>query len=363
MTFKNQKTTCITLLLTFFIISGYGQINLEKKIDSLLQPKFKPQESGAVAMVSKNGTILYKKAFGMANLELEVPMKTNHVFEIGSMTKQFTAISILMLMEQGKLKLEDDITKYIQDYPTHGQHISIHHLLTHTSGIKSYTSIKAFYEITKNDLTPKELIDFFKNEPIDFNSGEDYKYNNSGYIILGQIIEMVSNKTYEEFIEDNIFHPLEMKASFYGSQKSIIKNKASGYNFKNDQYFNSPYISFTLPYAAGSLMSTVDDLIKWQNAIKNNLLISESTKQKAFTNYTLSNGEPINYGYGWNIKTIEDIKIYEHGGMIPGFKSMAIYIPSEDVYIVILTNCDCNSPTEITRTIASEIINTFEIKK
>jgi len=157
--------------------------------------------------------VLYRKAFGMANLELSVPMGVENVFEIGSITKQFTAVSILMLMEQGKLNLEDEITKYIPDYPTHGKKITIHHLLNHTSGIKSYTSMKSFIATAAIDKTPEELIDVFKNEPMDFDPGEKWLYNNSGYIILGHIIEEISGKSYEDFVTANIFNPLKMENS------------------------------------------------------------------------------------------------------------------------------------------------------
>jgi len=361
MSFINQKTTVLIVIFFFLLISGYTQETLESKIDSLLEAKYKPNDPGAVAMVSQKGNILYQKAFGKANLELDVPMTTENVFEIGSMTKQFTAISILMLMEQGKLKLDDYITKYIPEYPMHGQKITIHHLLTHTSGIKRYTSMKSLRDIAKNDLTPKELVDFFKNEPMEFDAGEQFKYNNSGYIILGYIIEIISGKSYADFIEENIFEPLEMHSSLYASHSKIILNRAYGYQSKDNDYKNAMYISLTLPYSSGSLMSTTKDLLNWQQGLKNSKLISHESLEKAFTNYTLNNGSYIDYGYGWNIKNILGVTTYEHGGSIFGFKSMSVYIPSDDIYVVILTNCDCNSPTKITKQIAETIITNFKI--
>ena len=279
--------------------TSYAQ-NLESKIDSLLLEKYHPNAPGATFLISRNGNIIYKKAFGLANLELNVPMESDNVFEIGSMTKQFTAISILMLMEKGKLNLDDEITKFIPDYPTNGYKITIHHLLSHTSGIKSYTSMKKLNNISKQDLTPLELIDFFKNEPIDFVPGEKFKYNNSGYVILGYIIEKVTGQSYANFVEEQIFKKLKMTASQYASNSDVIHNRASGYQ-DNEGYINTREISFTLTYSAGSLMSSVNDMFTWQEAIKNNLLICKETTEKAFTNFTLNNGEPINYGYGWNI--------------------------------------------------------------
>jgi CubicO group peptidase (beta-lactamase class C family) len=348
------------LLLVITVLSlnsqsiGYAQ-NLESNIDSLLQEKYPQNAPGATFLIAKKGNIIYKKAFGLSNLELNVSMQPDNVFEIGSMTKQFTAIGILMLMEKEKLNLHDEITKFIPGYPTNGHKITIHHLLTHTSGIKSFTSMKELNAISKKDLTPIELIDFFKNETIDFVPGEKFKYNNSGYVILGYIIETITGQSYADFVEEQIFKELEMTASQYASRSEVIQNRASGYHNK-DGYINNREVSFTLPYSSGSLMSTVNDMFKWQEAIKNNLLISKETTEKAFTNYKLNNGEHINYGYGWHIKAINGIPIREHGGSIFGFKSMGVYLPDADIYVIGLNNCDCNSPTKITRKIAELII-------
>ena len=348
--FLKYLLLAITVLSLNSQSTGYAQ-NLESTIDRFLQEKYPSNAPGATFLISKNGNIVYEKAFGLANLELNVPMETENVFEIGSMTKQFTAVSILMLMEKGQLNLDDEITRFIPDYPVNGHKITIHHLLTHTSGIKDFTRIKGLNDISTKDLTPAELIDFFKNEPVDFLPGENFKYDNSGYIILGYIIETITGQSYADFVEEHIFKKLEMSASQYASHKEVIQNRASGYQ-KKKAYINSREISFTLPYASGSLMSTVGDMFTWQEAIKNNLLISKETTVKAFTNYTLNNGERINYGYGWHIKEKNGIQTREHGGSIFGFKSMGVYLPDADIYVIGLNNCDCNSPTEITREIA-----------
>ncbi|SEC19057.1 CubicO group peptidase, beta-lactamase class C family [Tenacibaculum sp. MAR_2009_124] len=317
-----------------------------KRIDSLLSLKYSKDAPGAVFLISKHGKIVYEKAFGLSNLELDTPMKTNSVFEIGSMTKQFTAVSILLLVEQGKISLKDEITKFIPNYPTSGHKITIHHLLTHTSGIKS------LHKIALKDLSPNKLIDFFKDESMDFAPGEKFKYNNSGYIILGYIIEKVSGLNYANFVREYIFKKLHMNSSYYANQKQIIPQRASGYHFRKN-YINRRPISYTIPYSSGSLMSTVADMNLWQIAIKNYILISKQTAQLAFKNYTLNNGKHINYGYGWHIKTTNTIKRIEHGGSIFGFKSMGIYLPENDIYVIGLTNCDCNSPTKISKEIAA----------
>jgi CubicO group peptidase (beta-lactamase class C family) len=189
------KSTLVCILFAFSFTTIKAQ-SLESKIDAILSNQFKSNETGVSALVAKDGKVLYRKAFGKANLELDVHMTSENVFEVGSITKQFTSVAILMLLEEGKLSLEDDITKFIPEYPTKGKKITVHHLLTHTSGIKSYTSMQSFGEVMMIDESPLKFIDFFKNEPMDFNPGEKYTYNNSGYFILGYIIEKASGITY-----------------------------------------------------------------------------------------------------------------------------------------------------------------------
>lgn len=342
-----KKTTILFLLtaLLFGSTKAFAQTK-EEQFDALLQETYNDSTPGVATLVYKDGKVLYRKAFGMANLELEVPMKPEHIFEIGSITKQFTAVSILMLLEQGKLNLEDEITKYIPDYPTNGKTITIHHLLNHTSGIKSYTSMGSFMSTAATDKTPTEIIDVFKNEPMDFDPGEKWLYNNSGYIILGHIIEEISEKSYAEFIEENIFIPLKMENSYYGSKSKLIKNRATGYTPAENGFRNARYLSMTLPYAAGSIMSTVDDMLLWNKAIHNNTLITAKSKALAFTNSTLNNGDATNYGYGWQMNTISDVPSIEHGGGIFGYVTNGLYLPSEDVYVIALTNRDGSSPED-----------------
>ncbi len=337
-----KKIIGLSILLIGLSTISYAQ-KLEKQFDKMLNEQYLLTEPGATALVAINGEIVYQKAFGMANLELDVQMEPDMILEIGSITKQFTAVSILMLMEQGKLNLDDDITKFIEDYPTHGHHISIHHLLTHTSGIKSYTSMESWAPVWRKDFKPNELIDFFKNEPMDFAPGEEWKYNNSAYFILGYIIEKASGQTYEQFVESNIFKPLGMNSSLYGSNSEIIKKRAYGYQ-KKEGFINAEYLSLTQPYAAGSLMSTVEDLFIWNRAIRANKLIKEESIELAFTNYKLNNGDKINYGYGWFLNDINGSPTIEHAGGIFGYVTNSIYLPNEDVFVAVYSNCDCNGP-------------------
>ncbi len=343
---RNSNRLC-SLFLLLFTLSGpifLVSQTVEKEFDKLLSENYSVSKPGATALVYKDGKTLYRKAIGMANIELQVPMKPENVFEIGSITKQFTAVSILMLVEQDKLKLDDEITKFIPDYPTHGKRITVQHLLNHTSGIKSYTSIPSFMDVARKDMKPLELVDFFKNEPMDFDPGEKWLYNNSGYVLLGYIIEKVSGQSYPNFIEEHIFKKLGMKNSYYGSESQIIPDRASGYSPKDGGFQNADYLSMTLPYAAGSIMSNIDDMLLWNKAVHDNKLITKESKELAFTNSSLNNGDLTNYGYGWMMNEISGVPSIEHGGGIFGYVTAGIYVPSENVYVIILTNQDGVSP-------------------
>lgn len=333
--------------------------SVERKIDSLIATQFKDADGpGGVFMVARRGEAVYLKAFGKANLELSANLTPESVFQIGSMTKQFTAISVLMLEEQGKLSTADTVSKYIPDYPS-GNKITIHHLLTHTSGIKDFTKMKSLRDIAQKEMTPRMLVDFFKNEPVDFAPGDKFEYNNSGYVLLGYIIELVSGQTYRDFVKTNIFDKAGMNQSYYASDRQVIKNRAYGYHKKEQGYVNKSIISFDLPFSSGSLMSTATDLLKWQNALNRTVLVSTGTLKKAFTAYTLNNNEKFTYGYGWHLRDIGGTPVREHGGSIFGFKSMGVYSPGDDIYVIGLSNCDCHSPTQVTIAIAELALKAY----
>jgi CubicO group peptidase (beta-lactamase class C family) len=349
--FKVNRIITVLCFNLFFIHYISAQ-DLKQQVDAYLAEHSQPNAPGLSLLIAKDGKSIYKKAVGMADLELNVPLSTENVFEIGSITKQFTAVSILMLEEQSKLKVEDDITKYIPDYPTQGKTITLHHLLNHTSGIKSYTSMPNFMENARKDMTPTELIDVFKNEPMDFDPGEKFLYNNSGYILLGYIIEVVSGQSYADFIKEHIFDKVGMTSSYYGSMKKLIPNRARGYQDQNG-FVNADYLSLTIPYAAGSIMSTVDDLLKWQNAISANTLIKRSSLEKAINGSTLNNGEKIPYGYGWGKGNINGSPSIEHSGGIFGYVTNGIFLPEENMYVIALSNCDCSNVGEASTQIAA----------
>ena len=313
-------------------------------IDTLLKGSFPADRPGAAVIVVKDGRILFRKAYGMADLELGVPLQPDMVFRLGSITKQFTAAAILMLAEEGKLSLQDPIEKHLAGYPTQGHVITIEHLLTHTSGIQSYTDMPGWMTSRiQSPMTVTELVDGFKKEPMQFAPGETWAYNNSGYILLGAIVEKASGKTYEAFVRERIFEPLGMTASYYDRTEPIIPKRAPGYTREGDQPRNARYLSMTQPYAAGSLASTVDDLARWDASLYTEKLLKKASLDRAWTPYVLKNGKATGYGYGWGVSTLRGRRAISHGGGIFGFSTYAVRLPDERVYVAVLCNSDSPS--------------------
>lgn len=356
-----KKTQNLAILLLLVAVIQFNRAAAQQtdaaqfiaKCDKMLAEQFGGDGPGAVALIARKGQIVYEKAFGMANLELQVPMQVDQVFRIGSVTKQFTAVAILQLLEQGKLSLQDEITKFIPDYPTQGNNITIEHLLAHTSGIRNFASMPDTARRGTVDFSPREMIDYFKNEPMRFAPGTKWEYSNSGYFLLGYIIEVVTGETYAEYLEKHIFEPLGMTNSLYANDIKLVENRAYGYSQSKRGFQNAPYLSMTQPYAAGAIQSTVNDLLKWNTAIHSHKLITKESLDRALTRGTLTDGKKTNYGYGWRMGYIQESPSLWHGGMINGYITMAMHLPQEDVFVAVLSNCDCNSPEDITAKLAA----------
>jgi len=334
-------------------------------IDRFLSQAYPAAEPGASVIVVQDGQTLLRKGYGMASLELGVPITPESVFEVGSVTKQFTATAILMLQERGRLSVRDDITKYLTDFPTQGKKVTIENLLIHTSGIPSYTGMKEWAPTMREDLPLEKLIAFFKGKPFDFEPGTKWDYDNSGYVLLGAIIEKVSGKSYERFVEDEIFKPLGMAHSSYGSWSDIVPHRAAGYDRDDDHFVNTSYISMTQPYAAGALMSTVDDLALWDKALSAGTLVKTASLERMFTPYALPSGVSTRYGYGWTLHELAGKKVIEHGGDINGFSCDVLRIPEAKILVVVLTNNPeaAMRPDAVTHRIASTLLGVPDLER
>jgi len=362
MKIRNTTRLLIAGMALIMLLAGSLQAanrkaaGLTSQIEALIKPHFPADRPGLAVIVTQNGKVLFRKAFGSANLELGVPLRPDMLFRIGSMTKQFTAAAVMMLIEQGKVSLNDPITKFLPDYPVQGHMITVEHLLTHTSGIQSYTDIPGWMTSKiMTDLKLSELIDGFKREPMHFAPGTRFEYNNSGYMLLGAIIEKASGETYEAFLKKNIFDPLGMKNTLYGHNQPIILNRASGYDADGDTVLNAPYLSMTQPHAAGALLSTVDDLAKWDAALYTEKILKQESLKRMWTPYTLKDGTSTGYGYGWAISTLQGSPTIQHDGGIHGFVSDGLRLPQEKVYVAVLCNTTAPAlaPQLLTRKIAA----------
>lgn len=313
---------------------------LAQQIDASIRGHYKADEPGATVIVTRGGAPVLRKAYGMADTASKQAMDAAMTLRMGSITKQFTAVAILMLAEDGKLALTDPITRFLPDYPTQGKTITVEHLLTHTSGIQSYTGKPAYGQTMEKDFTVSQMIDGFKNDPMLFAPGERFDYNNSGYFLLGAIVEKVSGQTYAEFLAQRIFTPLGMAHTAYEGNERSSGPRAAGHSKGKSGFSPARALSMTQPYAAGALVSNVDDLARWDQAITDGKLLNAASWKKAFTPYTLANGKSTGYGYGWEIGKLNGANTIAHGGGINGFSTYALRIPEEKVYVAVLSNAD-----------------------
>jgi len=288
-------------------------------------------------LVFQNGEKLLKKSYGYASIELTVPMPENAQFEIGSVTKQFTAAAILKLVEAKKLSLEDDFTDYIP-FDTKGRKITIHNLLNHTSGIPSYTEIREFWDLSIQEHPRDSLVRLVERNDFLFEPNEALIYNNSAYFFLGLIIEKVTEQSYEEFLKQEFFEPLGMNSTNYCSNSKVVKNKVYGYNYSPNGLQQKPYLNHTWPYSAGSLCSTTEDLLIWMRALHTGKVLTEPMYQTMISPDNLNDGTSVSYAKGLvNFSNYGHNEI-AHGGGIHGFLSDTRYFPEEDLYIICLIN-------------------------
>jgi len=352
-----RKTRCLVLLCS--IVGAAANAENLSAINAYLENTYAADRPGAAVIIASNGEVVHEAGYGLANVEHGIAVTPDTVFRIGSITKQFTAAAIMLLEQRGLLSVDDPIDRYLPDYPTHGHVITIEHLLTHTSGIRSYTEIPGYMgNPVRADLTTAELIDVFDNEPMDFAPGDRWQYNNSGYVLLGAIIETVSGQSYEAFIADNIATPLGLAHTYYGGPK-IIPHRAAGYEFDDDDnVVNAAYLSMTQPHAAGSLLSTTGDLFAWHKALTGGEFVHDDAYARMTRAVSLNDGESYPYGYGLGLLELRGRKMIAHGGGINGFSCYVLWLPQEDVYVAVLTNTGRFRPRPMTvaKTIAAMFI-------
>lgn len=330
-----------------------------KSVDAYITAEATQHLFRGAVLVGINGKIVFDKAYGLANEEWNVHNTTSTKFRIASLTKQFTAACILLLQERGQLNVQDPISRYLPGLPEAWQTITIHQLLTHTSGIPNYTDSSQFKRLSRMGTTPQEMIALVADKPLDFKPGSQWRYSNTGYILLGMIIEKTSGQSYADFLKRNIFGPLGMANSGYDQAIPILKERVSGYQIKDGQLANADFIDMSVPYAAGGIYSTVEDMYRWNQALaQEGKLLSASSLKQMFTEYPEAVYQGQHYGYGVVINRQKFGKLlYYHGGGVEGFSSVIQRYSAEGVCIVVLSNLDSYKPWDLGDHIAADLFH------
>lgn len=305
---------------------------------------------GVALLILQTNQPVKRSVYGLANLELKLPVTPETVFEIGSMTKQFTAAAILLLVQDARLSVDDKISRLLRHTPEAWQNITVRHLLNHTSGIKSYTGLNGF-ELTRH-LTQEQFIQAIGFYPLEFQPGEAWKSCNTGYNLLGFIIENVSGDNYWNFLTKRILQPLGMSSTTNRLPANIVPNRASGYEQTNHLWLNRDY-DLTDVFSAGALLSTIGDLAKWNASLDTGGLLDARTRQQMWTPARLNNGTLTKYGFGWRIDQVDGHANIGHGGSTSGFSATIQRFPDDHLAIILLTNTDEQIATTLARQIAT----------
>jgi len=311
---------------------------LPEKLDAIAAEAFAKDGPGGSVIVVQDGKTLLRRGYGMADLELGVPVKPEMVFRIGSMGKQFTAVAILQLVKEGKVKFDDPLSKYVPDFPG-AEAITVEQLLTHTSGIRSYNDVPSALIGIREDKTPMQLVEGIRNEKPAFAPGESWMYSNSGYLFLGIIIEKASGMKYADYMQTKLFTPLGLKNTFVEDETQIVAGRVKGYAIGPDNVLrNAGYMNMTQPYAAGSIESNVDDLARWNELLVAGKVIDKALVDRAWTESRTKDGEPTGYGYGWYVSDEDGVHFVVHGGAITGFRSNGVLVPEKKLFVGVLHN-------------------------
>jgi D-alanyl-D-alanine carboxypeptidase len=345
-----QLSIGIVSALLLLLVSTVARAD---KVDDFVKTQMQKQHIPGLSLaVIRDGKVVKAKGYGLASVELSVPATRDTVYELGSITKQFTATALMMLVEEGKVGLDEKVTTCLSDLPDAWAPVTVRHLLTHTSGIKGYTEVPDFEKITVSDATPKEVIKTVASFPLQFQPGEKWAYSNTGYFLLGLIIEKASGKPYGDFLQERIFKPLGMTATRTNDLHDLIKNRACGYLWRDGGQHNADAISMTWPFAAGVLVSSVVDMAKWDAALYTERLLKKASLEQMWMPAKLTDGKPTTYGFGWAIETDAGHRRTSHGGGIPGFSTHIVRSVDDRLTVVALTNQERCDPSAITRGVA-----------
>jgi CubicO group peptidase (beta-lactamase class C family) len=338
----------LTIALTAFPAVAQQPAPNTARMDQIASAYYEHKQFMGSVLVMRGDQALFEKSYGYANLEWDTPFTPDAKFRLGSLTKQFTAASIMLLQERGTLKTSDLISQHLPYTPAAWSKITIRNLLTHTSGIPNFTDVPDYMSrVALLPTTPAKLYLGFRDKPLDFQPGEKFSYSNSNYILLGMIVEEASGMTYADFIQKNLFGPLHMDDTGVDSNARILHHRVYGYSKAGDKIVNADYADMTVPYAAGALYSTTHDLATWNSALYGGKVLKPESLTEMTTPYKS------NYAYGLGVKTVDGNKRIEHGGGIEGFTTYLLYVAGDKLSVVVLNNLESAAPGEIAADLAS----------
>ena len=342
--------------------SASDDAEISEKVDAYIAAEMRTEKMPGLALaVVRDGQIIKARGYGLANIELDVPVKAETIFQTGSVGKQFTATAVMMLVEDGKIRLDDPIGKYLPSAPATWKNITVRNLLTHTYGIHDYEteSLKkkgpAFVNL-RNDYTEDDLFKKFSGLPLDFPPGSQWRYSNSGYVILGILIHKVTGQFYGDVLQERIFRPLGMTSTRIISEADIIPNRAAGYRLVNGEIKNQEWVSPTLNTTAdGALYTNVVDMAKWDAALYTEKLLKQGSLNQMWTPVRLNDGKTAEYGFGWDINRVNGHRLIEHGGAWQGFTTQISRYVDDKFTVIVLTNLDSehSEPDKIAHNVAA----------
>jgi D-alanyl-D-alanine carboxypeptidase len=330
-------------LIIFFLSAYFSGISIrrndpDEQVDKFIEEQMnKFHITGLSLAVVKNGEIIKSRGYGLSNVEYHLPAREDSVYQLASVTKQFTATAIMVLVEQNKIDLDNKIAQYLTDLPLEWQNVTVRHLLNHTSGIVNYTALPEFWQRNLYSTSKEEIVKLVTKYPLEFLPGDAFNYCNTGYVLLGMIIEKVSGQAYADFLKERIFTPLNMKDTRVNDLQPIIINRASGYIW-NSRVLNARYWDQSWAYGAGALISTVTDLAKWDAALYTEKIVTRKSLEQMWAQTKLNNGTTVPYGFGWGTGKINGHRVVSHNGGIIGFCSNISRFLDDRITVIVLIN-------------------------
>jgi CubicO group peptidase (beta-lactamase class C family) len=309
-----------------------------ERVDAIAKHGLSHPVAGISVAVARDGKVVFARGYGFANLEHSVPVTPETVFHIASISKNIEAAVIVQLAERGKLNLDEDVTKYVPEAPTHGKHVTVRQLINHTSGIFSFTSLPNAMQNERLDLDHQQVLALIKDKPFDFEPGTSWRYDNSAFYIAGMVVERVTKQDYATYVRDHIFQPLGMTSAMLCDARMVVPHLASGYEVENGKLVNASFMTWKIPSAAGAVCATASDLVKWQTALDDGGVISKKALSEMRSPTVLNDGTPIDYGLGTRIGSFHGHRVFGHTGGGGGFNTILEDFPDDHLTIVVLTN-------------------------